>query len=77
MSQQMMAIACTRQGRQGKIYLSADDDAGFVPDDAAIGKRIENLCQRTGLTVPNVPIVDDAKNSFWTRLYAVTTCGSC
>ena len=56
MGQQMMAIVCTRPGRQGKVYLSADDSPEYVPDDEAIGRRIAALCQRTGLTVPGEPI---------------------
>ncbi|HOK06030.1 MAG TPA: DUF1156 domain-containing protein, partial [Syntrophales bacterium] len=56
MGEQMMAIVCTRPGRQGKIYLSANDYSQYLPDDEAIQKRIEALCQRTGLTVPGEPI---------------------
>ena len=68
MGQQMMAIVCTRPGRQGKVYLSADDlpspsgrgagGEGFLPDDEAIRARIEALYQRTGLTVPSEPIAN-------------------
>jgi putative DNA methylase len=75
MGQQMMAIVCTRPGRQGKIYLSADDYSQFRPDDEAIRQRIETLCRRTGLTVPREPIITDAKNSCWTYLYGLTTFG--
>jgi len=56
LSQQMMAIVCTRPSRQGKIYLSADDYPQYLPDDEAVQKRIEALCHRTGLTVPNEPM---------------------
>jgi putative DNA methylase len=56
MGQQMMAIVCTRPGRKGKVYLSADCYSGFAPDDEAIRERIEALCQQTGLTVPSEPI---------------------
>jgi putative DNA methylase len=75
MGEQMMAIVCTRPGRQGKIYLSADDCPQFRPDDEAIRQRIEVLCQRTSLTVPREPITTDAKNSCWTHLYGLTTFG--
>jgi putative DNA methylase len=75
MGQQMMAIVCTRPGRQGKVYLSATDVPEQAPDDAAIGARIEALCRRTGLTVPGEPITTDAKNSCWTHLYGLTTFG--
>jgi putative DNA methylase len=56
MGQQMMAVVCTRPGRQGKVYLSATDLPKQAPDDAAIRARIEALCRRTGLTVPGEPI---------------------
>jgi putative DNA methylase len=75
MGQQMMAVVCTRPGRQGKVYLSATDVPEQAPDDAAIGARIEALCRRTGLTVPSEPITTDAKNSCWTHLYGLTTFG--
>jgi len=58
MGQQMMAVVCTRPGRQGKIYLSADRLPGFVPGEEAIRLRIEALCARTGLTVPNEMLVE-------------------
>jgi putative DNA methylase len=54
---QPMAVVCTRPGRQGKVYFAADDLAAhLLPDEAAIQKRIGELCQRTGLTVPDEPI---------------------
>ena len=75
MGQQMMAIVCTRPGRQGKLYLAADDYPEFVPDAEAIRKRIEALCQRTGLTVPTEPIINDAKNALFCILYGLKTWG--
>ena len=75
MGQQMMAIACTHTRKQGKVYLSADDYPKFVPDGDTICKRIEKLCEATGLTVPDEPIVTDAKNSCWTYLYGLQSFG--
>jgi len=66
MGRQMMAIVCTRPGARGKIYLSADDYPDCLPDDEAIRKRIEGLCQRTALTVPSEPIAnlpDDCRDN--------------
>ena len=34
-----------------------------------------DLCRRTGLSVPDEPIVDDGKNSFWCTLYGYNTWG--
>ena len=55
--QQMMAIVCIRQGKRGKIYLSANDLPGFIPDDRAIRKRIESLCVLTGLKELYEPMI--------------------
>ena len=56
MAQQMMAVVCTRQGKSGKVYLPAHGVPQAVPDDPAIRERIDELCARTGLTVPDEPI---------------------
>lgn len=56
MGTQLMAVACTRSGEQGKVYLSAASVPHEAIDDAAIEQRIRNLCSRTGLTVPSEPI---------------------
>ncbi|HET6144283.1 MAG TPA: DUF1156 domain-containing protein [Candidatus Acidoferrales bacterium] len=72
---QLMAVACTRPGKQGKVYLAAEDVPESAPDEDAIRHRIKKLCERAKLTVPNEPITDDAKNSFWVRLYGVTNYG--
>lgn len=74
-AKQLMAVACTRSGKQGKIYLATDNVANAVPDDKAISKHINKLCKDTGLTVPDEPIVTDAKNSCWTYLYGLKTFG--
>jgi putative DNA methylase len=75
MGQQMMAIVCMRPGRQGKVYLSADDYPEFRPDDEAIRKRIEALCRRTGLTVPSEPMPKPGTLGFRVQPYGVRTWG--
>ena len=76
MGHQLMAVACRRSGTRGKVYLAGQDTPDEAPDEAQINKRIEKLCIETGLTVPDEPIVTDAKNSCWTYLYGLTTFGS-
>jgi putative DNA methylase len=56
LSHQMMAIVCTRLGRQGKVYLSTDDLQKFILEDEVIRRKINKLCNLTGLTVPNEPM---------------------
>lgn len=57
MGTQPMAVVCTRPCRQGKVYIAAADLlTDILPDDAVIGRRVEQLCQRTGLTVPDEPM---------------------
>ncbi len=52
----LTAIVCVRPGSKGKVYLSGDAISGGEPDGEAIAARIQALCQRTGLTIPNEPI---------------------
>ncbi|MHC1770099.1 MAG: DUF1156 domain-containing protein [Verrucomicrobiia bacterium] len=75
MLRQPMAVACTRTGKEGKTYLPADVFPPAVPEDERVQQRVSALCARSGLTVPDEEIVDDAKNSFWVRLYGLTNYG--
>ncbi|MGD0650922.1 MAG: DUF1156 domain-containing protein, partial [Verrucomicrobiia bacterium] len=74
-SQQMMAIVCTRSARQGRAYLAADDFPDFVPEDRTIRKKVEKFCKDTGLTVPTEPIINDAKSALFPVLYGLKTWG--
>jgi len=73
MGHQMMAIVCTRPGKQGKIYLSADDYREWAPDDAAIQQRIEELCGRTGLNIPREVMDKDDPNLISARGFGFDT----
>ncbi|MBN2561535.1 MAG: DUF1156 domain-containing protein [Phycisphaerae bacterium] len=75
MSTQLMAVACARPRSQGKVYLPAEKVPDGAHDENVIRARIADLCRRTGLDVPHEMLVDDAKNSFWIRLYGFTTYG--
>jgi len=77
MDKQLMAVVCTKQGQKGKIYLSADDvPEDLIPDEKEIWRRIEKLCEETGLSVPEEELVIDGKRSIWVDLYGYTTFGS-
>jgi len=57
MGRELMAVVCTRPGHRGKVYLAADQlPSDMWPDDSAIRRRIERLCEETGLTVPEEPL---------------------
>ena len=58
MGKQMMAIACTRPGKRGKIYLSSSYYSQFIPNNEEFQKRTDELCKRTGLTVPDEPLTE-------------------
>jgi len=75
MGEQMMAIACIRPERKGKVYLSADDYPEFIPDDEVIRKRIDELCKRTGLTVPGEPMPPRGTLGFRIQPYGIDTWG--
>lgn len=76
MATQPMAVVCTRRGKQGKVYLSADElNPALLPDDAAIRRRIEQLCAETGLTVPDEAIFTGDSRAFFSHLYGLDTFG--
>ncbi len=73
--QQMMAIICTRPGKQGKVYLPADDHNDYFRDDQLIRKRIKELCKRTELTVPSEECVKTGGNQMAIRHYGMFNFG--
>jgi putative DNA methylase len=73
--QQAMAIVCSRQGGVGKVYISADDAPGYIPDDDRVQKRVLAICKRTGLTVPNEPMPKQGTLGFRIQAYGIVTWG--
>ncbi|MDV2993252.1 MAG: hypothetical protein N4J56_002906 [Chroococcidiopsis sp. SAG 2025] len=74
-NQQLMAIVCTTPGSKGKTYLSGDRYQNYVPDDAAIQLRLEQICKETNLTIPNEPIFSGDTRAFFTHLYGLDNFG--
>ncbi len=74
-NQQLMAIVCTTPGSQGKTYLSGDKYLDYVPDEAAIKLRLEQVCKETNLTIPNEPIFSGDTRAFFTHLYGLDNFG--
>ncbi len=80
MGQQLMAVVCTRPGRQGKVYLSVEQASSLlestgrmpVPPEEEIKKRIEALCRRTGLTVPDEPMDTASQTTVAGRGFGIT-----
>jgi putative DNA methylase len=64
MHSQAMAVVCTRANAHGKVYFSADG----VPEELLPAQdyhaRIEELCQRTGLSVPDERIANLADDCY-------------
>ncbi|MEM3059153.1 MAG: DUF1156 domain-containing protein [Methanomassiliicoccales archaeon] len=57
MSQQLMAVVCTKSGEKGKTFLTGDNiSITLIPDNETILKRISKLCDEVGLTVPEEPL---------------------
>jgi putative DNA methylase len=70
-SQQLMAIVCTIPGEQGKTYLSATDYQQYLPNEAIITKRLEKLCEETGLTTPDEPLPPIGTLGFRVQAYGL------
>lgn len=73
--QQLMAIVCTTPGSKGKTYLSGDRYQNYVPDDAAIQLRLEQVCKETNLTIPNEQTFSGDTRAFFTHLYGLDNFG--
>jgi putative DNA methylase len=54
MGRRMMAVVCTRPASQGRTYLVASDRAG--PDPEFTSARLTQICEESGLTVPDEPL---------------------
>jgi putative DNA methylase len=75
MDTQLMAIACTRPGRKGKVYLSAESVVNAAPDRPAIRERINKMCQRANLTIPSEPLPTPGTLGFRIQRYGFKTWG--
>ncbi len=73
--EQLMAVVGTRKGRQGKVYVAADDVPELQPDKAEIRRRIEALCARSGLSVPSEPLPPYGTLGFRVQPYGLVTWG--
>jgi putative DNA methylase len=74
MSKQLMAVVCTKKGEPGKIYLSADEvPEDLIPNEKEIWERIEKLCEETGLSVPDEPLLDKSADQL--PMYGMPTYG--
>jgi putative DNA methylase len=73
--EQLMAIVCVRSGKQGKIYLEADNHPFIAPDTDGIRRRIDAISASTGLSIPSEDIGNDAKNANFCILYGLKRFG--
>ena len=72
---QPMAVATAGAPRMGKLYFPAGEQANWLTDETKIRERIDPCVAETGLTVPNEPIVNDAKGALFCVLYGLKTWG--
>jgi putative DNA methylase len=63
LGEQLMAVACSRRGRSGKVYISGDELSPSLWKGETVKKRIAALSKVTSINVPNEPIFNDAKNA--------------
>ena len=68
---QWLSFASAPAGKAKSIWLPTICQTTFYPTPQSLRQRIANLCHRTGLTVPDEPIVNDAKNANFCMLYGL------
>jgi putative DNA methylase len=76
MGTQLMAVACTRPGERGKVYLSDDRLPVGALDEDAIHARISSVCTRSGLDQLNEPMPKPGTLGFRVQRYGFKTWGS-
>jgi putative DNA methylase len=76
LNQQMMAIVCVRPGKQGKVYVSADDLPNYVSDDEMIAARVTRICSEAEFTLPSEPVPQLDSFTCKTHLYGLRTWAS-
>lgn len=73
---QLIAIAARRPGQDGKHYVAGDDvEQKYIPAPEDIERKLTALCKKSGLTVPDEPVVADGKQSIWIDLYGLVDFG--
>ena len=71
MGKQLMAVIC-RNADRSRHYIAADDlPYQWLLPDEAMQQRIDQLCERSGLTPPNEPIYDRDTRAFTTHSYGM------
>lgn len=75
MGQQLMAIACIRPRKNGKVYLAEDSLPNYIPIEKSIVSRIEDICFRTGVSVPSEPMPKRGTLGFRVQPYGFKTWG--
>jgi putative DNA methylase len=56
MSDQLMAVVCTRPGSKGRLYISGDQCKELVEASSDYQVRLSEIRTQSGLSVPNEPI---------------------
>jgi putative DNA methylase len=56
LGRKLMAIAAVRPGTRGKTYLGSRDATAFVPADADIRARLDELLEETDFTIPDTQL---------------------
>ncbi|MGH9338512.1 MAG: DUF1156 domain-containing protein, partial [Acidobacteriota bacterium] len=75
LGQQLMAVACSQPGSQGKRYISADDTPESALDVPALEKRLEELLKRTSLSPLREPLPPIGTLGFRIQAYGMKCWG--
>ncbi len=68
---QMMAIVATKSEESGKVYLSGTDIQHYVPNESKIEERIDQLCTKAGLSIPDEPLPAQGTLGFRIQAYGL------
>ncbi len=68
---QMMAVVATKSEGSGKVYLSVTNAQFCAPDEVKVEERINQVCAKMGLSVPDEPLPVQGTLGFRIQAYGM------
>ena len=75
MGRQLLAVVYVEPGRRGKLYAEPDQIEHLITSDEVIARRMEQLCDDTGLTAPGEPLAAEDHQHFQAPMYGMLRFG--
>jgi putative DNA methylase len=72
---QLIAVACAKEGATGKVYVSGADAELLLPASRDVESRIQALCQKERVSIPEEPLPKSGTLGFRIQPYGIKQWG--